>query len=170
MPTCAAKETIVRGEEHVDVPLFCTDQMEGIELAETKSLKRLGARRILGLRNDKFIREREERLDVVAPVQVRVAADFDLKYAAAHPSRPTRLHESKNALDGFCLVVDPCLALIIRQAIQATPVQVDPQTEILPSTTGKECKFTSYRESGVLRPSNANEQGPNWIDTQKVRK
>jgi hypothetical protein len=39
MTACATKEAIVRREKHIDVPLFGTGQMEGIELAESKPLK-----------------------------------------------------------------------------------------------------------------------------------
>jgi hypothetical protein len=108
--------------------------MERVELAESKPLKRLSANGVLGLWDDNFIRKLEERQDIVPSFQVRVAAGFDSEHPAAHPNRPARLHQSKNTLDCFRLIAYACLALIVRQPVQATGVQIDLQLAILPST------------------------------------
>lgn len=103
MPARSAKHAVVGREKHIYDPLFGTCQVERVELAEPEPLKRLGANRSFGPRDDDFVRKREKRKNVVPPFQVRVAANFDFEHATTHPCSPAHLHESKNALDRFRL-------------------------------------------------------------------
>ena len=56
----AAKYAVVSREKHIYGPVFGTGQVERVELAKPKPLKRLGANPILGLRDDNFVGERRE--------------------------------------------------------------------------------------------------------------
>ncbi len=58
--------------------------MESVEFAESQPLKRLGARRILRMRDNDLVSELEQSEDIVPPFQIRVATDFDFQHPATH--------------------------------------------------------------------------------------
>ncbi len=91
--------------------------MESVEFAESQPLKRLGARRILRMRDNDLVSELEQSEDIVPPFQIRVATDFDFQHPTTHPRCPAGLHQSQNALNGFRLAMYARLALIIGQPV-----------------------------------------------------
>jgi hypothetical protein len=62
---------------------------------------------------------------VAPPDRVRIATDFDCQHGATHPSCPAVTNQPENAFDGFRLLADTRLALVIGEPAQAASIQVD---------------------------------------------
>jgi hypothetical protein len=122
-----AKQTVVSCQENVGLAVLGACQMQGVENTEPKLLKE---RRALGRAsswNHDFIGEGEQSGNIAPPVRIRVAAHLDLQRSAAHPGRPPFAYQAKNAFNRFGFIANAGLALIVRQAIQATGIQIESQ-------------------------------------------
>jgi hypothetical protein len=103
--------------------------MQGIENAEPKLLKERGALGRVRSRDHDFIGEGEQRGNIVPPVCIRVAADLDLQCSAAHPGCPPFAYQAKNAFNRLGFAANAGLALIVRETVQATGIQIESQSQ-----------------------------------------
>src|SRR5207302_9909868 len=113
VPFGAAQQIVISGKKHVHLPLFCTRQMEGIERAETESLKACGATCSDGTWNHELICEDEQRGGVASPFRIGVPADLDVQHSTAYPQCPPLAYQPENFLNCFCLAAHPHLTVIV---------------------------------------------------------
>jgi hypothetical protein len=129
MSCSPAKQTVVGCQENVGPAELGARQMQGVENAEPKLLKERGALGRAWSRDHDFIGEAEERGNIVPPVRIRVAADLDLQCRAAHPGCPPFAYHPENAFNRCGFAANAGLALIVRQTVQATGIQIESQSQ-----------------------------------------
>ena len=129
MSCSPAKQTVVGCQENVGPAELGASQMQGVENAEPKLLKVCGALGRARSWDHDLIGEGEQRGNIVPPVCIRVAADLDLQCSAAHPGCLSFTYQAKNAFHGFGFVANAGLALIVRQAVQTTGIQIKSQSQ-----------------------------------------
>jgi len=129
MSCSPAKQTVVGCQENVGPAELGASQMQGVENAEPKLLKVCGALGRARSWDHDLIGEGEQRGNIVPPVCIRVAADLDLQRGAAHPGCPPFAHQPKNAFNRFGFAANAGLALIVRQTVQATSIQIESHSQ-----------------------------------------
>jgi hypothetical protein len=125
----AAKQVVVSCQEHVGLALLCACQVESVKRAEPKLLKKRASLGRARSRDHDFVREGKQCGNIAPTLSIRIAADLDLKCGAAHPSCLSCTYETKNAFHRFGFVANAGLALIVRQAVQTTGIQIKSQSQ-----------------------------------------
>ena len=102
--------------------------MQGVKRAKAKVLKFRRPISILCLRPNDLVREHEQRIHIVAAFLIRIPGNLDFQNRATDSGRKILLYHSQNLFHSPGFFTHARLALIVRQSVQATCIQVDPQT------------------------------------------
>ena len=113
VPLRSVKEVIVSCQEHISFALFRAGQMQSVERAKAKLLKKEGTLGGAGLWDHYLIGKAQQRSSIMAPVCVRAAADFDLDCDAAYPGCLAFPDQAKDAFNRLSFATNAGLALII---------------------------------------------------------
>lgn len=157
-----ADQTIIRGQEDFDLSGFRARTVQGVEFRESESsqVTSPGSDRIIHC--DHLFDKRKQLLSVCPAVGIWISRKLRFEHDAPGPHIGLDRRKSDQCFDCFGLSKDSLLAVVIRQSIHTTGVEVDSHLRGSASSTGLSCIFPEIPTSLLATSIAAASQSTNF--------
>ena len=125
MPGCEPQQSIIRGQEYLNVAGFRACEIERIDGAETQLRKLPCPLDMPRFELHPILHRPSQEANTGLSLSIGRARDLEVHNLAAGPLPLTRLHMRENEQHCFRFKADAILCLIIIRPVQAAHVQVD---------------------------------------------
>src|ERR1700674_5056531 len=121
----APDELVVRREQHIDTRRFGGRKVQGVKCSVSERLQFASTLRYSVVYFGGLGSLREQRLALNPPFGGGIPADFLRQSLAGDPFNRASRNQPQNELDGFGLLADSPLGLVIGQAAETAGVQIN---------------------------------------------